>query len=148
MSIEVVSDVEQELVDAFARLMPQYSPGARLPTARQLAEVAQAPGVGNTTSVSVPTMNPTASRAMSSTTPGATLGYIEDVVVDERARGQGVGEALVKQALQISAERGASQTDLLSGNHRPAAIRLYQRVGFQRFETNVWRYLHDQATEG
>ena len=45
MSIEVVSDVEQELVDAFARLMPQYSPGARLPTARQLAEVAQAPGV-------------------------------------------------------------------------------------------------------
>jgi ribosomal protein S18 acetylase RimI-like enzyme len=77
-------------------------------------------------------------------TPGATLGYIEDVVVDEPARGRGIGEALVDEGLRIAAERGAVQTDLLSGNHRQAAIRLYRRVGFEHFETNVWRFTHQR----
>jgi ribosomal protein S18 acetylase RimI-like enzyme len=70
------------------------------------------------------------------------------VVVDEAARGQGIGEALVTEGVRLAAEQGAQQIDLHSGNHRQAAIRLYQRVGFEKFETNVWRFLHEQpATE-
>jgi hypothetical protein len=49
----------------------------------------------------------------------------------------------VKECLRLAAERGASRVELHSGNHRPDAIRLYQRVGFKKFETNVWRFVHD-----
>jgi ribosomal protein S18 acetylase RimI-like enzyme len=76
-------------------------------------------------------------------TPGATFGFVEDVVVDTAARGQGIGEALVRECLRLAAEQGARRIELHSGNHRQAAIRLYQRVGFKKFETNVWRFLHD-----
>ena len=80
-------------------------------------------------------------------TPGSVLGWIEDVVVDSEARGQGIGEALVKEGVRLARKQGAYQIDLHSGNHRQAAIRLYQRVGFKKFETNVWRYLHDRPAE-
>jgi ribosomal protein S18 acetylase RimI-like enzyme len=46
----------------------------------------------------------------------------------------------VKEGLRLAAEQGARQIDLHSGNHRQAAIRLYQRVGFKQFEINVWRF--------
>jgi ribosomal protein S18 acetylase RimI-like enzyme len=78
-------------------------------------------------------------------TPGATSGFVEDVVVDEAARGRGIGAALVRECLRLAAERGARRIELHSGNHRQAAIRLYQRVGFKKFETNVWRFVHDQT---
>ena len=146
MRIEVVSAVTTELVEAFARLLPQHSVDARLPTAEQLTEVISAPGntlliarndkgaiVGTLTLVVYPT-------------PGAILGYFEDVVVDEPARGQRIGEALVREGLRIAAACGAVKTDLLSGDHRQAAIRLYQRVGFKRVDTNAWRYMHDQPS--
>ena len=74
-------------------------------------------------------------------TPGATFGFVEDVVVDGAARRQGIGEALVRECLRVADEQGAERVELHSGNHRPDAIRRYQRVGFKKFETNVWRYL-------
>jgi ribosomal protein S18 acetylase RimI-like enzyme len=76
-------------------------------------------------------------------TPGATFGFVEDVVVDGPARGQGIGEALVRECLRLAFKQGASRVELHSGDHRQPAIRLYQRVGFKKFETNVWRFVHD-----
>jgi ribosomal protein S18 acetylase RimI-like enzyme len=141
-AIEIVQTVIPDLVEAFARLLPQQNPDALQPTAEQLAEVVEAPGnsllvardqqgtiIGTLTLIVFPT-------------PSGTSGYIEDVVVDAAVRRQGIGEALVREALRIAAERGAIKTDLLSATSRPAAVRLYQRVGFERFETNVWRYVH------
>jgi ribosomal protein S18 acetylase RimI-like enzyme len=66
--------------------------------------------------------------------------WIEDVVVDSSARGAGVGEALVRAGLQRARERGASRVDLTSRPEREAANRLYVRVGFERRETNAYRY--------
>lgn len=141
-AIAIVQTVTPDLAEAFARLLPQQNPAALQPTAEQLAEVVEAPGntllvardqqgtiVGTLTLIVFPT-------------PSGRSGYIEDVVVDAAVRRQGIGEALVREALRIAAERGAIKTDLLSATSRPAAIRLYQRVGFERFETNVWRYVH------
>jgi ribosomal protein S18 acetylase RimI-like enzyme len=65
--------------------------------------------------------------------------WIEDVVVDEAARGQGVGEALNREALRIAAENGARTVDLTSRPSREAANRLYQRIGFKQRDTNVYR---------
>jgi ribosomal protein S18 acetylase RimI-like enzyme len=66
--------------------------------------------------------------------------WIEDVIVDADARGKGVGEALSREAIRIAASRGARTIELTSRPSREAANRLYQRLGFQPRETNVYRY--------
>jgi ribosomal protein S18 acetylase RimI-like enzyme len=74
--------------------------------------------------------------------PSATLSVIDDVVVDVASRRQGAGSALVAEAVRLAKQSGAKQTDLLSHDRRESAIRIYERAGFQRFETNVFRLVH------
>ncbi len=62
--------------------------------------------------------------------PTGVRAWIEDVVVDEAARGQGVGEALNREALRLAKDRGAITVDLTSRPSREAANRMYQRLGF------------------
>ena len=72
--------------------------------------------------------------------PTGVRAWIEDVVVDESARGKGVGEALNRAALTEAGRRGAKTVDLTSRPSRVAANRLYQRLGFKQRDTNVYRY--------
>ena len=72
--------------------------------------------------------------------PTGMRAWIEDVVVDEAARGHGVGEALNRFALDLAKRRGCKTVDLTSRPSREAANRMYQRIGFQARETNVYRY--------
>jgi ribosomal protein S18 acetylase RimI-like enzyme len=72
--------------------------------------------------------------------PTGIRAWIEDVVVDESARGHGVGEALNRAALAEAKRRGAKTVDLTSRPSREAANRLYLRIGFVARETNVYRY--------
>jgi ribosomal protein S18 acetylase RimI-like enzyme len=145
MQIETVTSVTPEIVEAFARLLPQQSPGARHPTHAQLAAIVAAQGhtlliardaegaiVGTLTLVIL-------------LTPNDTFGFVEDVVVDASARRQGIGEALTRESLRLAAEQGTPRVELHSGNHRPDAIRLYQRIGFKKVDTNVFRYVQEQA---
>jgi ribosomal protein S18 acetylase RimI-like enzyme len=62
------------------------------------------------------------------------------VVVDADARGQGVGEALTREAVRIAGTHGARTVELTSRASREAANRLYQRIGFERRDTNVYRF--------
>jgi ribosomal protein S18 acetylase RimI-like enzyme len=71
--------------------------------------------------------------------PTGVRAWIEDVVVDESARGRGVGEALNLRALDLAEELGARTVDLTSRPSREAANRLYRRLGFVQRETNVYR---------
>ena len=71
--------------------------------------------------------------------PTGTRAWIEDVVVDEAARGSGMGAALNQAALDHARLRGAKTVDLTSRPSREAANRLYQRLGFEPRETNVYR---------
>jgi ribosomal protein S18 acetylase RimI-like enzyme len=66
--------------------------------------------------------------------------WIEDVVVDETRRGAGIGTALLEEALRIARNAGARSVDLTSRPSRQAANRLYERTGFERRDTNVWRH--------
>jgi ribosomal protein S18 acetylase RimI-like enzyme len=75
--------------------------------------------------------------------PTGVRAWIEDVVVDESARGHGVGEALNRAALDDARRRGAKTVDLTSRPSRAAANRLYQRLGFVARETNVYRFTLD-----
>ncbi|HZW04722.1 MAG TPA: GNAT family N-acetyltransferase, partial [Anaerolineaceae bacterium] len=72
--------------------------------------------------------------------PTGVRAWIEDVVVDGEMRGKGIGEALTVAALERARQEGAKTVDLTSRPSREAANRLYQRVGFERRETNLYRY--------
>jgi ribosomal protein S18 acetylase RimI-like enzyme len=74
------------------------------------------------------------------TLPTGIRAWIEDVVVDETARGAGVAAALTNAALDQARQRGARTVDLTSRPEREAANRLYARLGFARRATNVYRY--------
>jgi hypothetical protein len=76
--------------------------------------------------------------------PTGVRAWVEDVVVDEAARGQGAGFALVEAAVEHAKNVGARTVDLTSRPSREAANRLYQRAGFQLRETNVYRVTLEQ----
>ena len=76
------------------------------------------------------------------TIPTGMRAWVEDVVVDEKARGKGVGKALSEHALKEASRLGAKTVDLTSRPSRVAANQLYQRVGFTKRETNVYRFSH------
>ena len=80
--------------------------------------------------------------------PTGLLSWIEDVVVDEAARGSGAGEALVLAALDRARSAGAKSVDLTSRPSRQAANRLYLRIGFEPRSTNVYRYSLEVPGEG
>jgi ribosomal protein S18 acetylase RimI-like enzyme len=79
--------------------------------------------------------------------PTGLRAWIEDVVVDERARGRGVGAALTNAAIRLASDQGARTVDLTSRPSREAANRLYQRLGFVARETNVYRFDGPAPTE-
>ena len=137
--ISEVIDVTDDLVATFERLIPQLSSSNPPPSKQQLANIAQSDAtrllvaseedriLGSLTLVLFPI--PTGMRA-----------WIEDVVVDGEARGKGVGAALNQAALELARGAGATTVDLTSRPSREAANRLYQRLGFEQRDTNVYRY--------
>jgi ribosomal protein S18 acetylase RimI-like enzyme len=139
--VEEATEVTPALVAAFERLVPQLSRSSPPPGVDQLGEMVRAEG----TAVLVARDEETDAIVGSLTLvtfriPTGMRAWIEDVVVDEAARGRGVGEALNRFAIDHAAARGARTVDLTSRPSREAANRLYQRLGFEQRETNVYRY--------
>jgi ribosomal protein S18 acetylase RimI-like enzyme len=137
--IEEVTSVAGELVHAIARLVRQLSGSAEPPDAAALEEIVRSPATRllvarDESGVVVGTLTLALFRI-----PTGMRAWIEDVVVDEGARGRGVGEALSREALRLAGQAGARTVDLTSRPGREAANRLYERIGFERRETNVYR---------
>ncbi len=138
MSIEVeaVRQVTDGLVEACRRLLPQLSSSAAPLLAADLARpsgqhVGCRPQPGRHCRHAHPRHLPAAVRLRA---------RIEDVVVDQDARGQGVGTALTMAAIDQAQAQGARSIDLTSRASRIAANRLYQQLGFQLRDSNVYRY--------
>ena len=74
--------------------------------------------------------------------PTGTKAWVEDVVVDGGARGKGVGKSLMRHAMDEARRLGAKAVDLTSRPSREAGNKLYQSLGFQVRQTNVYRYPH------
>lgn len=72
--------------------------------------------------------------------PTGVRAWIEDVVVDRRIRGKGLGAALTRRALELAISRGARTVELTSRPKRVAANGLYRKLGFEPRDTNVYRY--------
>lgn len=71
--------------------------------------------------------------------PSGRKAWIEDVVVDAATRGRGIGEALVREALALARHEGVARVMLTSNATRRASHRLYERMGFVRYETDCFR---------
>jgi ribosomal protein S18 acetylase RimI-like enzyme len=140
MRIEIAKGVTPELVAGFERLTPQLSSSKPPPTEEELAAIVSSPAtdlivayddggtvVGSLTLVVF--RIPTGVRA-----------WIEDVVVDGELRGQGIGADLNRAAIERARALGAITVDLTSRPAREAANRLYQRLGFAKRDSTVYRY--------
>jgi len=73
-------------------------------------------------------------------TPTGIKFWIEDVVVDETQRGTGIGKDLIQFAIDYAKSQGAIDIRLTSRPTRVAANQLYVKMGFVRYETNVYKY--------
>ncbi|MCE2855933.1 MAG: GNAT family N-acetyltransferase [Ilumatobacteraceae bacterium] len=137
--ITIASTVDDELVTAFERLIPQLSSSNPPPTASELTDLVSS----DASTLFIARVN---GQIVGSLTlamfriPTGIRAWIEDVVVDSNARGHGVGEALNMAALEHAKKNGAITVELTSRPSREAANRLYQRIGFKARETNVYRF--------
>jgi ribosomal protein S18 acetylase RimI-like enzyme len=138
--IERVTEPDQHLVAAVERLVPQLSPRRTPPSLAELAEVADARGTALLVAVEEDEVLGMLTLVLYRV-PTGIRGWIHDVVVDEGARGRGVGGALTAEALRLAEEAGAVSVELTTRAERAEANRLYQRLGFEPRETNVyvWR---------
>jgi len=139
VEVEAVKEVTLDLVAAFARLIPQLSSSAPPPDADQLAEIVAHPG----TTVFIATLDDLIVGTLTLVVfpiPTGIRAWIEDVVTDADAQRKGVAAALTRAALDHAAALGARSVELTSRPSREAANRLYQRLGFELRQTNVYRF--------
>lgn len=140
-----VQSVDDELVDALARLIPQLSSTSEIPTEDDLRRLVESDTtvlfVARDTDVIVGSLTLVLVRI-----PTGLRARIEDVVVDSNAQGLGIGTLLSRAAIRLAAEAGARTIDLTSRPDRVAANRLYERLGFERRDTFVYRYHMDPKT--
>jgi GNAT superfamily N-acetyltransferase len=141
MNIFRVATITNEIFNTFQTLIPQLTPNVPPPTrtelealvafegsvllAARLEEGAPIIGVATVSLVRAPT---------------GVHARLEDVVVDESVRGKGVGAALTEAAIEVAREWGANYLALTSNPRREAANQLYKKLGFKRWETNVYRF--------
>lgn len=138
MKISIVNEITDRVVEAVHNLLPQLSPSAVLPGKDYLREmiisgasvlfIAEDEGkiVGMLTFAVY-------------LTPSGRKAWIEDVVTDSNLRGKGIGRLLVEASLDYAKKRGIKKVDLTSSAARKAAHALYEKMGFQKRDTTVFR---------
>ena len=139
IAVRIADAITPEIVAAFERLIPQLSSSNPPPTEAELRQIVDSDStlllLAEDEGVIVGSLTLALFRI-----PTGLRAWIEDVVVDSAARGKGVGEMLNRFALDEAQRRGATTVDLTSRPTREAANRLYQRLGFVKRDTNVYRY--------
>jgi len=129
--------ITDEVVQAFQKLIPQLDPDCSIPSREYLNELilsdylflflAEDEEITGSLTLIINQM-PTGKKA-----------WIEDVVVDKNNRGKGIGKKLIEFAIEFARDKGISKIDLTSRPERVAANELYQKSGFKRRNTNVYR---------
>lgn len=139
IEIKQVKEITPEIVEAFSTLIPQLTAKSEIPDKKYLEEIIETintylfiacnPNIVG--SITVVVMN----------TPSGSKAWIEDVIVDQNARGQNVGENLVDFAIDFAKKLNVTSINLTSSPDRFAANKLYQKLGFTLRETNVYRLI-------
>jgi len=133
-------EIDDAVVAAFDYLIPQLSSSSPPPGADRLNEIVANPNTqlliarDSNTSQIIGSLSLAFYRI-----PTGLQARIEDVVVDDSLRGQGIGELLTNSAVERARAAGAKAVGLTSRPSREAANRLYQKVGFEQRDTNVYQ---------
>lgn len=141
ISIEHIKTYSDELLDVLNKLMKQLSSSIPLLTNSYLSSV-----------LSVPSFSLFVAKDDSNNIVGAgslivfemlsgKRGVFEDVVIDESERGKGIGKMLLNEMIHKAREKNVKYIDLTSRPKREAANNLYQSLGFEKRETNVYRLM-------
>lgn len=140
MKIEQLTQIDNAVLQAFEKLIPQLTGEAdRYPTREELEKIIQS----EDSFIFIAKEN---DEILGTLTlifyyiPSGKKAWIEDVVVDESARGKGIAASLINHALEIARQNGIEKVDLTSRPFREAANKLYQKLGFKQRETNFYRY--------
>lgn len=140
MRVEEATAPTAEIVSALGRLVGQLSSTAAIPTGEDIQELVTAEAtrllLARDEDQSIVGMLTLVLLRI----PSGVRAWIEDVVVDQAARGRGAGSALTEEALRLARAAGARTVELTSRPERSAADRLYESLGFRRRRTNVYRY--------
>ena len=139
MQLEIVTQADEELYEAFQRLVPQLTTNNPPPSLNDLADL-----VRDSSSTLIIARNDNNDIVGALTlavyrVPTGIRSVIEDVIVDISTRGEGVGEALMLRGIELAREKGAGNISLTSNPMRVAANKLYLRVGFTKRETNAYQ---------
>ena len=137
--ISELTDPSSTALESINQLLPQLSSKASPITMERLSELV---GSGSTM-IFICTNEEAKIVGMLSLVimkiPTGNKAWVEDVVVDQNARGQGLGKSLMDHALAEAGKLGVKTIDLTSRPSRENANRLYQSLGYQIRETNVYR---------
>src|SRR5579862_8263557 len=152
LTVVAAATADAELHAVVAHLVPQLSQSSAPPTLDRLRRIISDPATTLLLALLGEGDEPhSAPRVVGMLTlvvftlPTGVRAWIEDVVVDDAARGAGVASALITAAIERAETEGARTVDLTSRPHREAANRLYVRLGFTRRETNVYRRTCERA---
>jgi ribosomal protein S18 acetylase RimI-like enzyme len=69
---------------------------------------------------------------------GVRIGYVDDVVVSDVYRRQGIGKKIISKLINVAKAKGVSQLRLTSRPSRIAANKMYQKMGFEIGNTNIY----------
>lgn len=140
MKIKKVTKLTERVFEAVLNLLPQLDPGADLPGKQYFKDLLSS---GNTHLFLAELDNKDIAGMLTIgtyMTPTGMKVWIEDVVVDDSQRGKGIGKDLIQFAIDYAKTLKAKDIRLTSRPSRTAANQLYIKMGFQQYETNVYKY--------
>lgn len=144
MEIRQIKEITKEIVLAFERLIPQISANSKIPSEKELEEIANSKNsylfVVEDKGIIVAALTFVTYRI-----PTGKKAWIEDVVVDNSMRGRGLGQLITQYAIDFARDIGITRIDLTSNPSRLAANKLYQKIGFEKRDTNVYRLIMNQG---
>jgi ribosomal protein S18 acetylase RimI-like enzyme len=140
INISELTEASSSVLQSINELLPQLSSSAQVISMDRLSELVES----DNTLIFIGTDESGQILGMLSLIvmkiPTGNKAWIEDVVVDQSARGKGMGKALMNHALEKAKELAVKSVDLTSRPSREKANMLYQSLGYQIRETNVYRH--------
>ncbi len=137
--VEQVKEVNAEVVQAIQYLFPQLTQFSPIPDEDAIQKMvyseASSLWIARNVEGEIIAM---LSLAIYRTTTGIHA-WIEDVVVDQKGRRQGAARELTQAAVEFALQNGAKAVSLTSRPEREAANQLYQKLGFELVNTNLYR---------
>ena len=139
MKLIKATEINEEIVVAFKTLISQLSPNLEPPSKQNLEEIINSKNsilflAKNENDEIIGTLTLLINRI-----PSGQKVIIEDVVIDNKFRGKGIGKELTQFAIDYAVKRGIKEIDLTSNPTRIAGNKLYQKLGFVKRKTNVYR---------